>query len=125
MGNSMFHIDKNVFWNWLELDEKVFQNEWHSYCISINLEESVGLGYHNGKLIARQQFEVMHNETKILSRLMHRGTLAAHTGAVADIQIFSRALPMEDMESWTKCEKEVTPFIAKLSYSLLVHCQLN
>ena len=108
MGNSFFNIDKNVFYNWIVLEERVFQNEWHSYCISFNLDESVALGFHNGKLIVRQRFEVMHNEMKTLRRLMHRGKIGQHTGAVADIQIFSRPLSLEEMESWTKCQKTVT-----------------
>ena len=62
-GNSFFDIDKNVFWNVLELDEKVFQHEWHSYCISIDLAKKKVLAIHNGKIIARQLFEVAHKST--------------------------------------------------------------
>ena len=107
MGNPFFDIDKNVFWNVLELDEKVFQSEWHSFCVSVNLKESTAHVIHNGKVIADYVFEVTHNDTETLGRLMHDGWVGGHTGSIADIQIFSRALSLEDMESWTMCDTTV------------------
>ena len=110
MGNQMVDIDKNVFFNWIELDEKVFQNEWHSFCVSMDLKESKVLVIQNGNMIARQLFEVTHNDTKNLARLMHDGNIGSHTGSIADVQIFSRALSLDDMKSWTMCDTVVKPF---------------
>ena len=99
-----------MFWNVLELDEKVFQHEWHSYCISIDLKKKKVVAIHNGKVIARQFFEVAHNGSKTLEKLMFEGSFGDYgfTGAIADIQIFSRPVSIEDMADWTLCYKEVS-----------------
>ena len=48
--NEFFDIDKSVWWNNIELDEKVNLNEWHSFCLAINLEIGRLLGKVNTQL---------------------------------------------------------------------------
>ena len=61
-------------------------------------------------MIARQFFEVAHNGSKTLEKLMFEGSFGDYgfTGAIADIQIFSRPVSIEDMADWTLCYKEVS-----------------
>ena len=102
-GNPFFDIDKSVFYNVFALDERVLQNEWHSFCMSLDLVKQVALLSHNGNLIVDYEFEITHNDIDALKRLMYSGSIAHHIGAMADIQIFSRALSLEESKSWTAC----------------------
>ena len=48
---------------------------------------------------------------------MHDGSFGdfGFTGAIADIQIFSRALSVDDMEDWTMCFNKVIDVSFKMS----------
>ena len=59
----------------------------------------------NGKLIGRRRFELAHDDSDRLRRLMPYADLGTLTGSMADIQIFSKPFIQEDLEKWTLCEK--------------------
>ena len=94
------------FWNNIELEETIALNDWHSFCISINLDQNILTIVQNGKTIARQKFEVTHDDPESLKRLMPYAYIGAHTGSIADVQIFARPLEFKEMQSWTLCDDD-------------------
>ena len=109
--NDFFDIDKSVWWNNIELDEKVNLNEWHSFCLAVDLEIQNITIYQNGKMIVRKHFEVTHNDPESLKNLLPYAYVGGHSGSMADIQIFSRPLAFEEMKMWTLCENDVKVLI--------------
>ena len=105
--NEFFDIDKNVWWNFLELEEKVYINEWHSFCASLDLEVNNLTIAQNGVLIGRQHFEITHDDPASLKNLLPYPYIGSFSGSIADIQIFARPLTDKEMKMWTLCEKEV------------------
>ena len=109
--NGFFDIDKSVWWNNIELDEKVDLNEWHSFCLAVDLVMQNITIYQNGKMIVRKHFEVTHNDPESLNNLLPYAYVGGHSGYMADIQIFSRPLAFEEMKMWTLCENDVKVLI--------------
>ena len=109
MGNEFFDIDKNVFTNILEMYEIILPFEWHSFCMSIDLVESVMKMYHNDHLQVVQNFTVTHQDKEGLSKLMTRGHLGGSkfVGYIADFQVFGSALSENEILQWTTCQKQV------------------
>ena len=105
--NEFFDIDKNVWWNFLELEEKVYINEWHSFCASLDLEVNNLTIAQNGVLIGRQHFEITHDDPASLKNLLPYPYIGSFSGSIADIQIFARPLTDKEMKMWTLCEEEV------------------
>ena len=105
--NEFFDIDKNVWWNFLELEEKVGMNEWHSICVSLDLEVNNLTIVQNGKMIGRQHFEITHDDPESLKKLLpHAYAGNINSGSLADIQIFARPLKFQEMNMWTLCLSE-------------------
>ena len=96
-------LSMSPIWNRLELGELIGLNEWHSFCYSINLDLKMVSIIQNGKTIAEKEYEMSAVDAATLTDLMPYAYVGCHTGSVADIQIFARPLPYEDMYSWTLC----------------------
>ena len=109
MGNKFFDIDQNVFNNILEMKQLVLPLEWHSFCISIDLQKNQMKLYHNDHVQAVQNFTVTHNDHAGLAKLMTKGHLggAKFVGYIADFQIFGSSLPENEILQWTSCQSEV------------------
>ena len=104
--NEFFDIDKSVWWNNIDLDDEINLNEWHSFCLSIDLEIRNLTIFQNGEMIVRAHFEVTHDQPESLNNLLPYAYVAGHSGSMADIQVFSRPLSPEEMRMWTLCEND-------------------
>ena len=68
----------------------------------------------NGKIIARMNFTLAFDNKDRLQRLMKVAVIAALTGSVADVQIFSKPLTREEQIEWTLCQNSNQVFHPKL-----------
>ena len=109
IGNTFFDIDKNVFNNILEMKQIILPFEWHSFCLSIDLENNTMKLYHNDHIQALQKFTATHGDKQGLSKLMTKGHLGGQkfVGYLTDFHIFGEALSDETILKWTTCQLEV------------------
>ena len=103
--NKAEDIDKNPMWSSLELEERIGLNEWHSFCTSLDLQNKSLTMVQNGKTIVIKEYE-MTEDPKRLTSLMPWVYLGCHTGSIADVQVSSRPLVLEEMKKWTLCEDD-------------------
>ena len=94
--NEFFDIDKSVWWNSIDLDDEINLNEWHSFCLTIDLEIRNLTILQNGEMIVRAHFEVTYDEPESLNNLLPNTYVAGHSGSMADIQVFIRPLSPVD-----------------------------
>ena len=78
--------------------------DWHSFCTSLDFINMEGLVVLNGNIIAEMNFTLAFDTKERLQRLMKVAVIAALTGSVADIQIFSKPLTREEQIKWTLCQ---------------------
>ena len=88
--------DRNPIYNIIDFDDKIGLNDWHHFCISINVIDNIAFVAQNGKIIAKRRFDPNVNHTTQLKRLMPYAELGPLTGSIADIQIYSKPLTEEE-----------------------------
>ena len=91
------------------MQEIIVPYAWHSFCITIDLDNSNIKLFHNDHIQVVQNFEVKHNDKEGLSKLMTRGHLggAEFVGILTDFQIFGKVLSVETIYKWTSCKIQV------------------
>ena len=101
--------EDNQYSNVLEMDEIVLPFEWHSFCISININKKKAKVIHNGHIQAIQTFEKLEDETEDKSRFMTLGHLGGENfvGLLLDFEVFGSPLPDKNLLQWTLCENQV------------------
>ena len=101
--------EDNQYSNVLEMDEIVLPFEWHSFCISININKKKAKVIHNGHIQAIQTFEKLEDETEDKSRFMTLGHLGGENfvGLLLDFEVFGSPLPDKNLLQWTLCDKRV------------------
>ena len=102
--NEMDDMDKNPLVSKMELEDNIGVYDWQSFCVSLNLGEKVVNPVKNGKLILVKYFESGFTDYSRLQKLMKTFYIGSFIGSVADTQVFSRPLGMEEMIQWTLCE---------------------
>ena len=110
IGNAFIDIDKNIFNNILEMQEIIVPYAWHSFCITVDLEQRSVKLYHNDHVQVVQNFEVKHDDMNGLSKLMTKGHLGGSqfVGILADFQMFGKVLPEDFILKWTSCLIQVS-----------------
>ena len=109
--NEFENIEKNPWWNVIKLQETIAINEWHSFCLSVNVDLRNMSIIQNGNIIAQKSFEILHNDIDSrLKRLMPYAYMGGNSGSIADAQIFSRSLTYEEMKKWTLCQGDEKVF---------------
>ena len=97
-------MDKNPLGNIITLKENVNVYDWHAFCISINFDDLVINVVQNGKFICRKRFDAGDPAYyERYKKLLHWVYISRFEGSIADLQVFSRALTIEEMDSWTLC----------------------
>ena len=112
-------IDRNPYWHILRLKDTVGINEWHSFCLSYDLDKKLLQVVQNGKIIGLKELDIDEKNMPTLRRLMSYGNFAGLTGSIADMQIFARPLKMDEQLSWTTCKDK--PKVNQLGYLQCIH----
>ena len=122
VGNSYLDIEKNIFNNILEMQEIVVPYAWHSFCILIDLKQNFVKLYHNDHIQVVQNFEVKHNDTEGLSKLLTKGHLGGSqfVGILTDFQMFGGTLTEETIYGWTSCQTKVMLSLCKINFLLFL-----
>ena len=102
--NQLGDMDKSPLTSKIQLDEIIGVYDWQSFCISVNLVEKVVNIVKNGKLIAVKYFESGYTDYTRLQKLMKTFYIGSFIGSVADTQVFSRPLELDEMKRWTLCD---------------------
>ena len=96
--------------------------EWHSFCISINVEKRRAVVFHNGHVQAIQRFKDLNDQIEDEARFMTIGHLggAKFVGKLMEFEVFGRSLPDQDLLEWTLCQNK-----GNLHFRLLLHVKKN
>ena len=86
------------------MKEVILPFEWHSFCISINIDLKRATVFHNGHIQAVQVFKELEDEGQILTS-GHLGG-SKFVGTITDFEIFGRPLPNEKLLKWTLCQNK-------------------
>jgi hypothetical protein len=101
------------FTNIMTMEEIVLPDEWHSFCISINIVLKRLVVFHNGNIQAVQRLEELTDVTADDFKTMTSVKLAGEkfVGTIFDFEVFGRPLPEQLLLNWTLCpNKELTSF---------------
>ena len=103
------------------MDNIVLPFEWHSFCISIDIDIKKAILFHNGQIQAVQLFEDLEDVTKDTSKYMTSGHLggAKFVGTLLDFEIFKMPLPEQSLIKWTLCQNQVT-YLFKFPHRLII-----
>ena len=98
----------NQYVTTLGMDQMVLPFEWHSFCISINIELKQATLMHNGHIQLIQKFHPPEMETEDQYKFMTSGHLGGpkFEGILLDFETFSRPLSDEFILQWTLCESK-------------------
>ena len=90
------------------MDQMILPFEWHSFCISINIEAKEATLVHNGHIQLIQQFHEPETDTLHEFKFMTSGHIggAKFEGILLDFEAFGRPLPDEDIIQWTLCQSK-------------------
>ena len=102
--NEDKYQDKSPIFNNIFIEDRVDLNDWHSFCMSVNLDTEEAKLVQNGKMVAVMPFKVINDFMDEMRELMDVAFLGAFTGSITDIQIYSKPLEDEDMIAWTLCK---------------------
>ena len=100
----------------------VLPSEWHSFCISINVDLKKATVFHNGHIQAVQLFEEPEDDTDPHSKFMTTGHLggAKFIGIIFDFEMFGTPLPEQSLIEWTLCKSKVM-FIGYSFFFLMIN----
>ena len=87
------------------MKEVILLFDWHSFCISINIDQRRATLVHNGHIQAIQLFKELEDEPQILTA-GHLGG-AKFVGTVTEFEMFGRPLSVEQQLQWTICQLKV------------------
>ena len=99
----------NQFSNILGMDKVILPYEWHSFCISINVDTKEATVFHNGHIQAIQLFGDLDDGVIDEDRFMTSGHLggAKFVGKLIDFEVFGKALSNQELLKWTLCQSQV------------------
>ena len=94
------------FVNSIALKETVLPHSWHSFCISIDIEQKQVLVTHNGKVEANQPIEDVEDKYLRNFELLRFGLLGGtyFVGTIAEFEVFGHPLPLQELLQWTTCQ---------------------
>ena len=95
------------------MDEAVLPFEWHSFCISVNIDKKEATVFHNGHVQAIQTFEELDDTAEF--KFMTAGHLggAKFVGLLIDFDVFGRPLSEQEQLEWTLCKNQVQELIKR------------
>ena len=92
------------------MEQVILPFEWHSFCISIDMERKQAALVHNGHIQAVQLFDEITNNTENDLKYMVIGHLggAKFEGLLTELEVFSKPLPDDQLLEWTVCQNKVS-----------------
>ena len=98
--------EDDPFVNSIALKETVLPHSWHSFCISINIQQKEVLVTHNGKVEANQPIEDVEDKYLKNFEFLRFGILGGtyFVGTIAEFEVFGQSLPLQELLNWTTCQ---------------------
>ena len=92
------------------MEQVVLPFEWHSFCISIDMQHKQAALVHNGHIQAVQLFDEITEDTEDELKYMVLGHLggAKFEGILTELEVFGRPLPEDQLIEWTVCQNMVS-----------------
>ena len=100
--------EANQFSNILDMLEVVLPFEWHSFCISIDIDRKQAALFHNGHIQAIQLLEKIKDDIGDEFKFLTLGHLggAKFVGILTEFEVFGRPLSDQKLLQWTSCENK-------------------
>ena len=100
---------ENYYSTSLSLLEKVLPFEWHSFCLSIDVQLSEATLVHNDHVQVIQEFGEVTNDIEDNLKYMTIGNLAGakFEGLITELDVFERPFSEKELLAWTLCENKV------------------
>ena len=98
--------EDDPFVNSIALKETVLPHSWHSFCISIDIQQKQVLVTHNGEVEANQPIEDVEDKYLRNFELLRFGLLGGtyFVGTIAEFEVFGHPTPLQEILQWTNCQ---------------------